>query len=134
LIKNFLTLQFNLFLIAGGIAALINFSSRIILNFWLNFSLSIIFAYIIGMVTFYLLAKTFVFKGSNQSYAKSIFYFVCVNILAVSQTWLISIGLANYFFPEIGLLKFQKEIAHGIGVLVPVFTSYFGHKYFSFSK
>ena len=134
MIKNFLTLQFNLFLIAGGIAALINFSSRIILNFWLNFSLSIIFAYIIGMVTFYLLAKTFVFKGSNQSYAKSIFYFVCVNILAVSQTWLISIGLANYFFPEIGLFKFQKEIAHGIGVLVPVFTSYFGHKYFSFSK
>ena len=134
MIKNFLTLQFNLFLIAGGIAALINFSSRIILNFWLNFSLSIIFAYIIGMVTFYLLAKTFVFKGSNQSYAKSIFYFVCVNILAVSQTWLISIGLANYFFPEIGLLKFQKRLPMALEFWFLSSTSYFGHKYFSFSK
>ena len=85
------------------------------------------------MVTFYLLAKTFVFKGSNQSYAKSIFYFVCVNILAVSQTWLISIGLANYF-PEIGLLKFQKRDCPWHWSFGPVFTSYFGHKYFSFSK
>ncbi len=134
MIKKILTFQFNLFLIAGGIAALINFSSRIILNIWLNFSYSIIIAYVIGMITFYLLAKTYVFIGSNQSYVKSIFYFICVNILAVAQTWLISIGLANYLFPEIGLLKFDKEIAHGIGVLVPVFTSYFGHKYFSFSK
>jgi hypothetical protein len=31
-----------------------------------------------------------------------------------------------------GVTAYVPEIAHGVGVAVPVFTSYLGHKHFSF--
>tara|TARA_B100001939_G_C16805366_1_gene557558 strand:- start:159 stop:560 length:402 start_codon:yes stop_codon:yes gene_type:complete len=133
-LKLRLSSQFKIFIITGGIAAIVNFGSRFIFEIWFTFSLSIIISYICGMITAYILAKIYVFKESRQTQAKSIFYFTCVNILAVSQTWLISVGLAIHIFPSIGFNFYIKEIAHGIGILVPVFTSYLGHKYLSFAR
>jgi putative flippase GtrA len=55
-----------------------------------------------------------------------------VNLVAVAQTWLISLGLAHYVFPAIGITLFANEMAHAVGIVVPVFTSYLGHKRWSF--
>ena len=124
--------QFFLFLFTGGLAALINLSSRCIYNYWFSFSASIILAYITGMITAFVLAKNLVFYHSKQALSHSAIFFVLVNIVAILQTWLISMGLFYYIFPFIGFNSLNKEIAHTIGVMIPVFTSYFGHKYFSF--
>jgi putative flippase GtrA len=59
-------------------------------------------------------------------------FFSLVNIVAVAQTWLISMGLAYYLLPGFGLEEYVLEISHAIGISIPVFTSYLGHKYFSF--
>ena len=91
-------------------------------------------AYISGMITAYILARIYVFKDSAQTRYKSIFFFLCVNIIAVLQTWLISVGLVNKVFPYLAFDFFEKEIAHAIGIIIPVFTSYYGHKKWSFSK
>lgn len=132
MIQHFMSQQFLVFLLTGGLAAAVNFISRIILNYWLDFSISIILAYLIGMVTAFCLAKIFVFKESKQSLHQSAVIFALVNLLAIFQTWAVSMLLANFVLPRMGIIQFGKEIAHGIGIIIPVFTSYIGHKKYSF--
>ncbi|WP_454675709.1 GtrA family protein [Achromobacter pestifer] len=130
--KIFLNKQFTMFVVTGGIAAAANFGSRILFNYWMDFSSAVILAYITGMVVAFLLAKAFVFRESTQSTNKSILFFIVVNVFAVLQTWLISMGLAVYVLPAMGVKDFVHEIAHAAGIVAPVFTSYLGHKHFSF--
>jgi putative flippase GtrA len=133
MIRIFANKQFVTFLITGGIAACVNFLSRILFNQWMTFSSSVVLAYICGMITAFVLAKIFVFKTSRQSIGNAIFYFCLVNAFAVLQTWAISMLLAYYLLPSIGVNLFTHEIAHAVGIIIPVFTSFLGHKYFSFS-
>jgi putative flippase GtrA len=131
-IQLFQSRQFLVFLLTGGTAAAINFGSRIIYNQYMDFSSAVIFAYITGMIVAFVLAKLFVFKDSQQSVHRSAVFFVLVNLVAALQTWAISMGLAYYLLPSLGITLFVREIAHAVGVIVPVFTSYIGHKRWSF--
>ena len=121
-----------LFLLTGGTAAAINFASRILYNHWLDYSNSIIVAYLTGMVTAFVLARLFVFTETSQDWHRSALIFTLVNMVAVAQTWAISMGLAYYVLPSAGVTRFAPEIAHAAGVAFPVFTSYLGHKHWSF--
>ncbi len=132
MIKPFLSRQFLVFLLTGGTAAVINFGSRILYNHWLGFSASIMLAYLTGMITAFILAKLFVFRDSTQALHRSALFFILVNLVAVMQTWLISLGMAYYLLPAIGITSYVRELAHATGVVVPVFTSYLGHKRWSF--
>jgi putative flippase GtrA len=126
--------QFLLFLVTGGIAALVNVGSRICYNYWLSFSTSIVLAYLTGMITAFVLAKQFVFSNSQQPLHRSAAWFVMVNGVAILQTWVISMSFAYYVLPFFRVVLFAKEIAHLIGVMVPVASSYVGHKRFSFRE
>jgi putative flippase GtrA len=134
LINQFKSREFIAFLITGGIAAGVNFFSRMIYSVWLDFSFAIILAYITGMITAFVLAKIFVFKSTSQKLHHSVLLFILVNIIAVTQTWLISMGLFYYLLPMVDINQFSREISHAIGVAVPVFTSYIGHKHLSFKN
>ena len=134
MIHQFLTTQFIFFIAAGGAAAIVNFGSRFVYSQWVSFSIAIVLAYLTGMVIAFLLARLFVFNQSQQSFWRSVFLFCAVNTIAVLQTWLISMILFLYVLPYWGVARFAAEIAHGVGVLVPVFTSYLGHKRFSFRE
>lgn len=132
MLKQFRSKQFIMFLLVGGFAASINFGSRIIYNHWINFSASVVAAYITGMITAFMLSKIFVFTESTRAVHHSIMYFVLVNLIAILQTLAISLFLAYYALPALGVTHFIKEISHAVGVIVPVFTSYLGHKHWSF--
>ena len=116
----------------GGTAAVINFGSRILYSQHFDFSSAVIFAYITGMFAAFVLAKQFVFKKSQQPVHRSALFFALVNLVAVLQTWCISMGLA-YYLPLLGVKAYVHEIAHAIGIAAPVFTSYLGHKRWSFA-
>ncbi|HNL33071.1 MAG TPA: GtrA family protein, partial [Pseudomonadales bacterium] len=109
-----------------------NFGSRILYNHWFDYSNSIILAWLTGIVTAFVLARLFVFTESNQGLHRSALFFTLVNLIALIQTWAISMGLAYYLLPAIGVTRFAPEIAHASGIIVPVFTSYLGHKRWSF--
>ncbi len=130
--KTFVSKQFLAFLCTGGFAAAVNFGSRIFFNQFMSFSSAIVLAYIMGMITAFILAKLFVFKESRHSSAKSAFYFVIVNLAAIAQTWIVSVVLAFNILPSLGVSLYVEETAHFVGVVVPVFTSFLGHKYLSF--
>lgn len=124
--------EFSLFLITGGLAALINVLSRIAFSTLVRFELAVLLAYGVGMVTAYVLARKFVFPTSRTSIRRSFAAFALVNLFAVLQTWLVSIGLRNWLLPLLGIVVFRDLLAHTIGVAVPVVSSYFGHKHISF--
>ncbi|MCL5227241.1 GtrA family protein [Pseudomonas nunensis] len=124
--------QFLTFLLTGGTAAAVNFGSRVLYNQWTSFSTAVVLAYLTGMITAFILSRLFVFSDSQQAVHKSAMFFVLVNLVAILQTFLISVGLAYYVLPALGVTLLVPEIAHAIGVVVPVFTSYLGHKRWSF--
>ena len=126
--------QFAGFLLAGGIAAAVNFLSRILFNQVLGYATSIVLAYLVGMVTAFLLNRHAVFAPSGKSVKVEAFWFSVVNVLAVLQTLVISLLLANWGLPALGIDAFRKEIAHAIGIAVPAVTSYFGHRYWTFGR
>jgi len=126
--------EFLLFLITGGFAALVNVVSRVGLSQVLRFELAVLLAYGVGMLTAYVLARKFVFLQSRTSVRRSFAAFALVNLFAVLQTWLVSVGLRNWLLPLLGIVVLRDLIAHGIGVAVPVLSSYFGHKHISFRQ
>ena len=130
--KNASGRQFLLFVLTGGAAALVNVFSRVGFSLVLRFELAVLVAYAVGMVTAYILARRYVFTDSGQSVRRSFAAFALVNLIAVLQTWLVSIGLRHLLLPIIGAVALVDLIAHGVGVIVPVFTSYLGHKHVSF--
>ncbi|WP_285405838.1 GtrA family protein [Luteibacter sp. ME-Dv--P-043b] len=132
MIRHLTQSQFVRFVATGGVAATVNFGSRIVLNRWMSFSVAVCLAYVAGMITAFVLARWLVFGAGEQSAQKSATIFVGVNLFAIAQTWLVTMALANYVLPAIGVEMHVREIAHAIGVLAPVFSSYFGHKRWSF--
>ena len=126
--------EFLLFLITGGLAALVNVISRVGFSQLLRFELAVLLAYSVGMLTAYVLARKFVFLQSRTSVRRSFAAFALVNLFAVLQTWLVSVGLRNWLLPILGIVVLRDLIAHGIGVVVPVLSSYFGHKHISFRQ
>lgn len=111
---------------------MVNFGSRFLYNHWFSYSTSIILAYLNGMIIAFILAKLLVFTSSQQTLHRSVLFFVLINLLAVLQTWLVSMGLNYYLFPKVGMHYYPDVLAHAIGIIIPVFSSYLGHKYLSF--
>lgn len=132
MLKEYTSKQFYTFLLTGGLAAGINFFSRIVYSSWLTYSSAVILAYITGMLVAFILAKLFVFKESAQKIHHSALIFTAVNLFALIQTWAISLLFAFYILPFFGITDYVDEFAHLIGIMVPAFTSYIGHKRWSF--
>jgi putative flippase GtrA len=125
--------QLIAFIVAGGIAALVNIASRVAFNLVMPYEAAILAAYVCGMTTAYFLNKKFVFAVSGRDVASEYTRFALVNLIAVVQVWIVSVGLARFVFPAMGFTWHAETVAHVIGVLVPVITSYLGHKHFSFA-
>lgn len=124
--------RFVRFLLTGGTAAIVNILSRALLSLVIPFEASVIVAYLIGMVTAFVLARLFVFERSGHALGTEFTRFALVNIVSLAQVWLVSVLLVRWLFPVIGY-TFQPElVGHSIAVLSPAITSYYGHKLFSF--
>ncbi|MHB1271857.1 MAG: GtrA family protein [Rhodanobacter sp.] len=129
-----MTRQFFKFLVAGGIAATANFGSRIVLSLWMHYIPAIVVAYLIGMLMAFVLNRLLVFENPSNALHHQMGWFIAVNIAAVLQTLVISLVLADYLLPTIGILRHKDTIAHVFGVAAPVITSYIGHKKFTFPE
>lgn len=111
-----------------------NFGSRVVLSLWVSYVPAIVIAYCIGMLVAFFLNRTFVFIGASNPIAQQFLWFILINIAAVAQTVTISLILARWLFPALQLPLDHELVAHAIGVAVPVFTSYLGHRRLTFRK
>ena len=120
------------YLASGGIAAAANYGSRFVFSLWLPFEAAVVAAYLVGMVTAFLLMRRFAFTDSQTSTRQQVLGFCIVNGAAVLQTVLVSSLLARVVLPALGAPGNYEAISHAVGVAVPVITSDFGHRYLTF--
>jgi putative flippase GtrA len=131
--------RFLRFLLAGGLAALINFGSRFFYNIFVDFSTAVVLAFLTGLTAGYILNRRYVFATSRNTVVQEMGWFVFINLLALAQTWGLSLYLVE-LLPEyiamdsLGRTELVEAIAHGAGIILPVFTSYIGHKYLTFRE
>jgi putative flippase GtrA len=124
--------RFGLFLVAGGIAAAANYGSRFAFSAWFSYPTAIVLAYLVGMIVAFALMRRYVFDGVAKALAPQVLKFTLVNALAVVQTLVVSLLLARWALPALGIESHVEAIAHAFGVAVPIVTSYFGHKHATF--
>ena len=124
--------QFARFIVAGGIAAVVNVVARKLLAPSMSYSAAIILAYLLGMLTAYVLTRRYVFGPGTGSTAQSAFRFAAVNAVAIAQTWGVSLLLARHVLPALGIQRHAEDLAHLVGVAVPIATSYIGHRAWTF--
>ena len=132
MIRRLLDNEFLRFLATGGIAAGVNWLSRIGYSLWLDYSAAIILAYLTGMLAAYILFRLFVFGQPTGNGYRSIAFYFLVNAVGFALTWGLSMLLAMHLLPALGWQWYPLAVAHGIGVTAPAISSYFGHKYLSF--
>ena len=137
--RRLLNNRFVLFLLAGGFAAICNFGSRFIYSLFMDFGSAVVLAFASGLTVGYFLNKRFVFTHSKNSVPKEMMWFLVINLLALVQTWGLSIYLAEFLSENLVAYvpsprQWAEAIAHGAGILLPVFTSYIGHRYLTFRE
>ena len=131
MIKYYFSKQFVLFLIVGSIAALINCTSRWVLSHWFGFGLSIVMAYILSMLTAFLLNLKLVFKNSARPIAKQISSFFFINISFLPLVLILSISITEIFL-RLQIHYHNQTIAHAISVCVPALVTYLFYKFYTF--
>lgn len=127
-----ITKKFVYFLLVGGVAAGVNWGSCFIFSEFFSFSVSVVFSYLLGMATAFVLMRGIVFKAQKKDVLPQIWKFILVNVFALPQTLVVSVVLASYILPWLGVTSHVQAVAHFFGVLAPVFSSYFGHKFLTF--
>jgi putative flippase GtrA len=130
--EHFFNAHFVKFVIASGTSAIFNLGSRVLFGLFCNFTLSIILAYFIGMIVAYTLSRWLVFKPSSSAYHREIIFFILVNMVALVQTVIVSVVFEGWVLVFIHHQLLREEISHFIGLGSTAFTSYLGHKYFTF--
>jgi putative flippase GtrA len=124
--------QFWRFLAAGGAAATANFGSRFLFSLWVPYEWAIVLAFLVGLTVGFVLMRGFVFNAYGKPFASQVAIFLAVNLFALLQTFLVSVALDRWVLPSLGVVSGVDALAHLVGVLVPVVTSYFGHRMATF--
>lgn len=132
LLDQFVSRQFLRFLVAGGIAAIVNFSVGFSLSGLLPFHGDIIAGHLSGMVVAFILFGREVFDESGNSQIRKVLIFTAVNTAALMQTYIVYYLLTHFVFPYAAFILYADVIARATAIVTPIFTSFLGHKYFTF--
>ncbi len=121
------------FVLIGGFASGVNLVARILIDTVTSYAVAILLAFFVGLTTAFLLNRMFVFKPASQSQWRGEFFrFLLVNLATLAQVFLLSMLFARVIFPATGMDFHPDTIAHGIGLITPVFTSFWAHRHFTF--
>ncbi len=126
--------QYGAFIAVSGVAALVNLLARALFSRFLVYEIAVALAYLIGMSVAFVLNRKYVFPLQTAAMHSQYIRFSIVNVLALAQVWIVSVGLARIVFPAIGFTWQAETVAHAIGLAVPAVTSFVGHKYYTFRK
>lgn len=114
-------------------AAAVNFFVRLLLDPFVGYYYAIVIAYIVGTVFAFYMYQRKVFGQGVRPLWQEIWLFIFVTLAAIAQTLIVSVVLVDHIFPTIHWVWYPKEVAHVVGMGVPMFSSFLGHKYLTFS-
>ncbi len=124
--------QFWRFLLAGGIAAAANYGARFVFSLWMTYEWAISVAFLVGLAVGFALMRGYVFNAQGKALWPQVAKYCAVNFVALLQTLIVSVVLARWILPGIGVVSHAEALGHLAGVLVPIGTSYFGHRMATF--
>jgi len=122
------------FVVVGAIAGAVNVFVRILFSHVVRFELAVFFAFFVALTIAFILNRRNVFEATAGAPSTQYGKFALVNMVALFQVWVISVGLAKAVFPWMGVVWHAEVIAHVIGVLSPIFTSFLAYEYFVFPE
>jgi putative flippase GtrA len=128
----YLTGQFGRFVLAGGLAALVNWLSRFVFNLVMSYAAAIVAAFALGMTVAFVLNKRFVFPYSRRPVAAEISFFVLFNLAAFPVVWVIAYVLGERLLPELLPRQLALALGHGCAVAVPALLNFVLHKSITF--
>ena len=134
LVNEFISAQFMRFFFSALAAAAVNFFARLLLDPYIGYNKAIVVSYLIGTVFAFFLYQQEVFGKGERPFWQEAGLFAFVTFAAIAQTLIVSVLLADHVFPAISWNWHSKEVAHFIGMGVPMFSSFLGHKYLTFSR
>jgi putative flippase GtrA len=130
-IKYFFTRQFLLFLCVGGLAAFLNWLSRILLSQWLFFDWAVTVAYGIGILVAFLLNSFLVFPKSTKPKKQQARDFFITNICFFPVVWISAIEV-NSILQYYEVIRYTEAIAHAIALGIPMLATFLIYKFIAF--
>jgi energy-coupling factor transport system substrate-specific component len=121
------------FLVAGGLAALVNWLVRFPIELVVPYFAALLLATSIGMTCGFLLYRSWVFPGSSRSIADQVRDFILVNLTGqATMLGIATIVRQLLFVVEIGPL-IAGALAHALGIGAGAIVNYLGHRHLTFS-
>ena len=128
----YLSGQFGRFLLAGGLAALVNWLSRFVFNLAMSYAAAIVAAFALGMAVAFVLNKRYVFPYSQRTVAAEVSFFVLFNLAAFPVVWVIAYLLGERFLPGLMPRQLALALGHGCAVAIPALVNFVLHKFITF--
>jgi putative flippase GtrA len=125
---------FAKFLLAGGLAVLANFASRLALQPAVGFKAAVVLAYLVGFATAFALNRAFVFPASGKPMRVEIGWFLVFNLIAFPVVVVVAILLRDHVFGRFLARSLAETIAHGCAILTPVVFNFAAHRLVTFGR
>jgi putative flippase GtrA len=106
--------RFGRFILTGGIAAAVNVLSRVALSTLLSFRWAVLVAYLLGMITAWILARRFVFERSSRHWSREFLRFGLAHVIGVASP-VVTSYLAHKHFTFVGRPS-DREPQHRSGM------------------
>jgi putative flippase GtrA len=120
------------FLVAGGLAALVNWLARFPFDLVVPFEAAVILATAVGMTCGFLLYRAWVFPGSDRSLIVQVRDFVLVNLIGIAVMVAVAIALRSFLLaaavPELA----AAATAHAVGIGIGAAANFLGHRHITF--
>ena len=126
--------QFLKFLVAAGLSVPVNLGSRVLLSRVMPYEAALVVSHLCGMLTAFLLTRSFVFERSGRRVSNELTRFTLVNVLSLIVTWVVAVGLLRLVFPRVGFDTQPELVAHIAGLGLASLTSFYGHRRYSFGQ
>jgi putative flippase GtrA len=125
---------FARFLLAGGLAALANFTSRLALQPLVGFNPAVALAYLVGFGVAFTLNRAFVFPASGKPIRQEMTWFLVFNLIAFPVVLVSAWLLRDFVFARVLAPALAETAAHGCAILVPVVFNFAAHRLVTFGR
>lgn len=122
------------FLLAGGLAAAINWLARIALSVVLPLEMAIVVAYAIGMLVGFFLYRHFVFRSLESALGRQVAVFLVVNAFGAMVVLAATFALMALIEGAMPTLapSMIAALAHGFAIGIGAISNYAGHRALTF--
>lgn len=120
------------FLVAGAVAAFVNWLVRFPLDLVMPYAAAVVLATGIGMVCGFLLYRAWVFPGSDRSLAAQIVDFVLVNLVGMAVMVAIAVALRSLLLGADVNADVAAAVAHAVGIATGAVANFLGHRHVTF--